>query len=65
MTFPAGATLSGSVSDDGLPNPPGTVTAQWTKVSGSGTVSFADPTTPTTTATFSDPGTYVLRLTRP
>lgn len=63
VTFPAGATLSGSVSDDGLPNPPGTVTAQWTKVSGPGTVSFADPTSPTTTATVSDPGSYVLRLT--
>ncbi len=63
VIFPAAASLSGSVSDDGLPNPPGTTTAQWTKVSGPGTVSFADPTTPTTTATFSDPGTYVLRLT--
>jgi K319-like protein len=63
VTFPAGASLSGSVRDDGLPNPPGAVTAQWSKVSGPGTVTFADPASPSTTATFSAAGTYVLRLT--
>ena len=32
-------------------------------MSGPGTVTVADPTTATTTATFGEPGTYVLRLT--
>lgn len=63
VQFPAAASLSGSVSDDGEPNPPGSVTSLWTKVSGPGTVTFGNATSPTTTATFSDPGTYVLRLT--
>ncbi len=35
----------------------------WSKVSGSGTVNFADPKAPITTATFSTPGNYVLKLT--
>jgi hypothetical protein len=56
------ATLSGSVSDDGLPNPPGHTTAAWSKASGPGTVTFADASSPSTTATFSSAGTYVLRL---
>ncbi len=35
----------------------------WSKETGPGTVSFADPTNPETTATFSDLGHYVLKLT--
>jgi uncharacterized protein len=35
---------------------------RWSKASGPGTVTFADPAAPTTTAVFSDPGEYVLRL---
>src|SRR6185369_15611658 len=34
ITLPAGATLAGSVIDDGLPNPPGSVTCLWTTTSG-------------------------------
>ncbi|HEX6920788.1 MAG TPA: hypothetical protein VF314_11195, partial [Actinomycetes bacterium] len=60
---PNAASLAGSVSDDGLPNPPGAVTSQWSMVSGPGTVTFANSGAPTTTATFSTPGTYVLQLT--
>ncbi len=57
-------TLAGSVSDpDHLPDPPGTVTSQWTRVSGPGGVTFANPAAASTTATFTAPGTYVLRLT--
>src|SRR5207342_1562480 len=52
-----------SVSDDGLPNPPGAVTTTWSQVSGLGTASFTDPSSPATTVSFSQPGTYVLRLT--
>jgi hypothetical protein len=46
------------------PEPPGpTPTSAWSKESGPGTVSFADATSPVTTATFSAPGLYVLKLT--
>ena len=56
-------TLNATVFDDGLPNPPGVVTTQWTKQSGPGTVTFGSSTSVVTTATFSTYGTYVLRLT--
>lgn len=59
----ASASLSGSIVDDGLPTPPGATTASWTKVSGPGTVTFANSTSVSTTVTFSALGTYVLRLT--
>lgn len=55
--------LSGTVTDDGLPNPPAATTSLWTKVSGPGAVVFADDTSPVTTATFTVAGTYILRLT--
>jgi hypothetical protein len=63
VVLPGTASLSGSVTDDGLPNPPGTVTTLWSKLSGPGTVSFANASAKSTTASFSSPGTYVLRLT--
>ena len=56
-------TLSGSISDDGLPNPPATTTCTWSKDSGPGTVTFTNANAASTTATFSTSGTYVLRLT--
>ena len=55
------ASLSGTVSDDGIPGGP--ITTQWTVVSGPGTVSFGDASALATTASFSDPGFYTLRLT--
>jgi fibronectin type 3 domain-containing protein len=63
VTRPNAASLAGSVTDDGLPNPPASVTATWTKVSGPGTVAFASATAVSTTATFGAAGSYVLRLT--
>jgi len=57
---PAATELQGSVSDDGLPA--ATLSSTWTVVSGPGEVVFADPASPSTSATFSVPGTYVLRL---
>lgn len=57
------ASLDGTVTDDGQPDPPATVSAQWTKILGPGTVTFADADSVDTTATFSDYGTYLLRLT--
>ena len=63
VTMPAAATLNGTVTDDGLPNPPGTVTTTWSQVSGPGTTTFGNVNSPSTTATFSAAGSYVLRLT--
>jgi parallel beta-helix repeat protein len=63
VTLSAGAALNGTVSDDGLPSPPGTVTTTWSQVSGPGTATCADPNAVDTTASFSKDGIYVLRLT--
>lgn len=61
VTLPATAGLSGTVDDDGLPS--GQVTTTWRRVSGPGTVTFADPGAAATTAAFSAAGSYVLELT--
>lgn len=63
ITLPASASLDGTVADDGLPNPPGRLTTNWTKVSGSGTVAFGSALAIDTSASFTAAGTYVLRLT--
>lgn len=52
--------LSGSVVDDGLPDNSATVT--WTMQSGPAAVTFGNPDSVTTTASFSEAGEYVLRL---
>jgi uncharacterized protein YjiK len=57
------ALLSGSVMDDGNPDPPGALTTQWSLISGPGAVSFVDPSAVITSVSFSHIGTYVLRLT--
>jgi hypothetical protein len=57
------ASLTGSVVDDGNPDPPGVFTTQWSLISGPGVVSFNDPSALVTSASFSHIGTYVLRLT--
>jgi hypothetical protein len=62
ITLPATANLSGTVSDDGLPVG-GTVTQTWSKFSGPGSVNFGNASALSTTASFSQAGTYVLRLT--
>jgi hypothetical protein len=62
VTLAAGANLSGSVSDDGLPNPPASVSVQWTQTGGPGAATFSSPLTPGTAVTFSAEGTYTLRL---
>jgi VCBS repeat-containing protein len=56
------AVLSGTATDDGLPTGAG-LTTTWSKVSGPGTVTFANAAAAATTATFSMQGAYVLRLT--
>jgi hypothetical protein len=63
IVFPDSVLLEGWVDDDGLPNPPRKLTTQWSKESGPGTVTFADANSLSTTAIFSQPGEYELRLT--
>lgn len=63
ITLPANASLAGSATDDGLPNPPGALSYAWSVTSGPAIVSFADPSAPATTASFTAAGVYVLRLT--
>ncbi len=52
--------LSGTVRDDGKPNPSPAIL--WSKESGPGAVSFGDAGSAVTTARFSAPGAYVLKL---
>ncbi len=54
--------LAGTVSDDGLPAPP-MLAVEWTQQAGPGVATFGDPASASTTATFSAPGVYTLRLT--
>src|SRR5262249_35101194 len=61
ITWPGLANLSGTATDDGLPN--NTLQPTWSRVSGPGPVTFANASALSTTASFSVSGTYVLRLT--
>jgi hypothetical protein len=63
VTLPAAAILSGSANDDGLPIPPSLLTFTWSKVSGPGSVTFANAQALSTTASFPTAGTYLMRLT--
>jgi len=66
MSLPATIDLNGVVSDDGRPNPPGTVSALWTVNSApaGATVLFnPSPGVLNPAVTFDTQGTYVLRLT--
>ena len=56
------ANLSGTLSDDGKPSPPGVTTAGWSQLNGPGVVSFGNSHAPTTSASFSQPGVYLLQL---
>jgi len=62
IVYPANTvSLTGTVTDDGLPFG-GSLLISWAKVTGPGTVTFANAASPTTTATFSISGNYVLQL---
>lgn len=57
----AGAVMSATVTDDGLPLP-SILTTTWSLVSGPGTVTFTNPSTLQTAVSFSGGGVYVLKL---
>ncbi len=61
ITLPATANLSGAVTDDGQP-PGSSLSVNWIKASGPGIVTFANANAAATSASFSVPGTYMLRL---
>ena len=61
-TSPAVVTLNGTATDDGNPNPPATLTTTWSLASGPGAVTFGSANALTTTASFTVPGVYILRL---
>lgn len=64
VVFPDAAQLDGQVTDDGLPDPPATVTCLWTQDAGPGDVTFdPGPDVLQPTASFSALGNYILRLT--
>ena len=63
ITLPVVANLNGTASDDGLPNPPGALTLNWTVFAGPAPVIFGNPAAAVTTATFTQAGLYTLRLT--
>jgi hypothetical protein len=56
------AQLQGLVTDDGVPGPPDPLVVTWQLLSGPGSVSFANPSAPATTATFGTTGSYTLEL---
>jgi hypothetical protein len=58
-----GTVLRGGAIDDGLPNPSASLTYQWKKATGPGSVTFANPNALETAVAFSAPGVYSLRLT--
>ena len=60
VILPRKGSLVGAACDDGRPSP---LNVSWQQVSGTGTTTFTPGNTPATTAAFSAPGTYVLRLT--
>ncbi len=63
ITIDDQASLTGSISDDGKPNPPAALTVRWELVEGPGQVVFGAASAAATTVTFSAVGSYRLRLT--
>lgn len=59
----ASVTLTGIVSDDGLPNPPGVLTYLWERTDGPETAEINSPNALSTTVNFTERGDYTFRLT--
>lgn len=62
VALPQVVRLQGQPADDGLPLVPGELQFTWSKLNGPGNVQFANSNAVTTTASFSAPGVYGLRL---
>src|SRR5215217_3388049 len=62
IELPDPALLKGVITDDGMPHG-STVTSTWSFVNGPGPVVFGNANAPVTTASFTNPGLYTLRLT--
>lgn len=62
IELPDPAFLKGIITDDGMPHG-STVSSTWSVVSGPGPVVFGNANAPVTTATFTNPGVYTLKLT--
>ena len=62
IVLPNNALLDGTVSDDGLPNPPATLSMTWSQINGPGLATFGNANATDTTVAFSLPGDYILRL---
>ena len=60
---PIAVQLTGSVRDDGLPNPPGTIAVSWRQISGPAAAWFSDASLSNAIAYFPGGGQYTLRLT--
>ncbi|MCD4686238.1 MAG: Ig-like domain-containing protein [Anaerolineae bacterium] len=63
MSLTAGGTLDATVTDDGLPYLPGSLTFNWDQVDGPGTATFTQEHAEDPSVTFDAAGDYVLRLT--
>src|SRR6185436_7375818 len=62
LAAPGTTMLTGTATDDGNPVPPGLLTTTWSLASGPASVTFSAPNALTTSATFTVPGTYTVRL---
>ncbi|GAB5562177.1 MAG: hypothetical protein SynsKO_38240 [Synoicihabitans sp.] len=60
-TAGASISLNGSVVDDDQPLP-GALAVQWDQIDGPGLATFVDASDPDTSVSFSQPGTYLLKL---
>ncbi len=59
VNLPGTAALTATVADDGIPS--GSVVTQlWSQVGGPGTITFADASALSTTASFSTSGVYIV-----
>jgi RHS repeat-associated protein len=61
IILPNSLQLSGSATDTSLPSG-NTISYQWSEIGGQGTVTFANSQQASTSASFSQPGTYQLKL---
>ena len=62
QSSPSSSDLGFDLSLKGDLSNPSNVSSQWTKISGPGTATFSNSSSPTSSASFDQPGTYVLRL---